>query len=135
MVRLVNSLPPTAVNVPVTLIGAPADVVKSAKLVVIASAEIPSINPVLLITMPSAPVAVSVRVPVPPPTTTESLMSKKLCVASALMLKEFPDPFTVKLPAPLIAPSILNSPTPPDKKSTVTARLLVHAAATVTAPS
>ena len=85
MVRLVNSLPPTAVNVPVRLIGAVANVVNSAKLVVAASAEIPSINPVLLITMPPTPVAVRVRVPVPPPTTTESVMSKKLCVASALM--------------------------------------------------
>ena len=76
MVRLVNALPPTAVNVPVRLIGAPADVVNSAKFVAAASAEIPSINPVLLITMPPTAVAVSVRVPAPPPTTTESRMLK-----------------------------------------------------------
>ena len=72
MVRLVNALPPTAVNVPVTLIGAPADVVKSAKLVERLSAEMPGAKPVLSITMPSAPVAVRVRV-TPPSTTTESL--------------------------------------------------------------
>ena len=134
MVRLVNPLPPTAVNVPVTVIGAPADVVKRAKLVAAALAEIPLAELVLSITTPSAPVAVSVRV-TPPSTTTESLMSKKLCVASALMLVEFPEPFTVKLPVPVITPSILNSPAPLNKKSTVTALLLIHAASTVTAPT
>ena len=75
MVRLVNALPPTAVSVPVTLIGAPADVVKSAKLVKRLSAEMPGAKPVLSITMPSAPVAVRVRV-TPPSTTTESRMLK-----------------------------------------------------------
>ena len=75
MVRSVNPLPPTAVNVPVTVIGAPADVVKRAKLVAAALAEIPLAELVLSITMPSAPVAVRVRV-TPPKTTTESLKMK-----------------------------------------------------------
>ena len=135
MVRLLNPLPPTAVNVPVTVIGAVANVVKSAKLVAAALAEMPLTKRVLSITTPSAPVAVSMRVPAPPPTTTESLILKNACVASALMLVEFPEPFTVKLPVPVITPSILNSPAPPCKKSTETSLLLVHAAATVTAPT
>ena len=135
MVRLVNSLPPTEVNVPVRLIGAVANVVKSAKLVAAAVAEMPLTKPVLFITTPPALVAVSVRVPTPPPTTTESAILKKFCVALALMLVVFPDPFTVTLPVPVISPSILNSPAPGDKKLTVTALSLFHpATATVIAP-
>ena len=135
MVRPVNALPPIAVNVPVTLIGAVANVVKSAKLVAAAVAEMPLTKPVLFITTPPALVAVSVRVPTPPPTTTESAILKKFCVALALMLVVFPDPFTVTLPVPVISPSILNSPAPGDKKLTVTALSLFHpATATVIAP-
>ena len=76
MVRPVNALPPIAVSVPVTLIGAVANVVKSAKLVAAAVAEMPLTKPVLFITTPPRPVAVRVRVPAPPPTTTESRMLK-----------------------------------------------------------
>ena len=133
MVRLVNSLPPTEVNMPVRLIGAVANVVKSSKLVKTWSAEIP----LATITMPGASVAVRVRV-TPPTTTTESLILKKPCVALALMLVEFPDPFTVKLPVPtesVMFPSTLNSPAPPERKLTVTALGLIHAAATVIAPT
>ena len=49
-----------------------------------------------------------------------------------------PDPSTVKLPVPVIAPFTMKSPVPPElfgSKSTVTALLLFHAAATVTSPS
>ena len=78
MVRPVNALPPIAVSVPVTLIGAVANVVKSAKLVAAAVAEMPLTltKPVLFITTPPRPLAVRVRVPAPPPTTTESRMLK-----------------------------------------------------------
>ena len=52
-----------------------------------------------------------------------------------MILVEFPDPFTVTLPVPVISPSTLNSPAPPERKSTVTALLLIHPAkATVIAP-
>ena len=131
--KLFKDWPALLVKSPCTLITALTAEVTRERLVEATSAEIPSANPVASITMPSAPVAVRVRV-TPPSTTTESLILKKACVASALMLVEFPDPFTVKLPVPVIAPSILNAPAPPDWKSRVTALLLVHAAATVMAP-
>ena len=129
-----KNAPPIFVKSPVRVITPPAAVVTRERLVDPTLAEIPSTNPVLSITMPAALVAVRVRV-TPPSTTTESLIIKKASVASALMLVEFPDPFTVKLPVPVIAPSILNSPVPPERKITVTGLLLVHAAATVMAPT
>ena len=52
-----------------------------------------------------------------------------------MMLVEFPDPFTVTLPVPVTRPLTLNLPAPPDKKSTVTALLLIQSAATVIAPT
>ena len=134
IVRSVKALPPAEVSVPVRLIGAVANIVARARLVAAALAEIPLTKPVLSITTPPAAVAVRMR-STPPSTTTESVILIEAWVISALILVELPDPFTVKLPAPVMTPLTLNLPAPPDLKSTVTARLLIQAAATSMTPT
>ena len=53
---------------------------------------------------------------------------------SAPRLVVFPEPFTVKIPLPVMSPLTLKSPPPPGAKFIVTLLLLVQALATVISP-
>ena len=134
-VKLFTKAPPESVNVPVKLIGAPAPELEACntKSVPGASAEIPAIAPPSLMVIPFNPVAVNVSVP-PPRTTTTSLIVIPACVMSAPRLVVFPEPFTVKIPLPVMAPITLKSPPPPSMKFIVTLLLLVQAPSTVISP-
>ena len=121
--------------------GADANIVVRARLVAGALAEIPAAMPVLSIATPPAPVAVRIRVtptPIPPSTTIASVILIEAWLISALIVVEFPDPFTVMLPRPVVVvmtPFTLNLPAPPDLKSTVTELLFIQAAATSMTPT
>ena len=53
---------------------------------------------------------------------------------SAPRLVVFPEPFTVKIPLPVMSPLTVKSPPPPGAKFIVTLLLLVQALATVISP-
>ena len=134
-VKLFKAEPPEFVNVPVKLIGAPAPEPEACntKSVPGASAEIPAIAPPALMVIPLDPFAVNVRV-TPPRTTSASLIVIPVCEMSAPRLVVLPEPFTVKIPLPVMSPFTVKSPPPPGAKFIVTLLLLIQALATVISP-